>query len=36
MLDRFRRLPEGVQGLAVAGALGLGTLIVVLLIKALA
>lgn len=33
MLDRFRKLPEGVQGLAVAGVLGLSALIVALVIK---
>jgi hypothetical protein len=33
MLDRFRKLPEGVQGLAVAGVLGLSVLIVALVIK---
>jgi hypothetical protein len=35
MLDRFRKLPDGVQGLAVAGILGLGAVIVVLLVKAI-
>jgi hypothetical protein len=35
MLDRFRKLPDGVQGLAVAGVLGLSVLIVVLVIKAI-
>ncbi|MGH7302176.1 MAG: hypothetical protein ACRELZ_02720 [Candidatus Rokuibacteriota bacterium] len=36
VLDKFRRLPEGLQGLVVAGAMGLGTVIVALLIKSIA
>jgi len=35
MLDKFRRLPDGLQGIAVAGVLGLGALIVVLLIRSI-
>jgi hypothetical protein len=36
MLDRFRRIPEGVQGVAVAGVLGLVALMVALLLKLIA
>jgi hypothetical protein len=35
MLDKFRKLPEGLQGLVVAGVLGLGALVVVLVIKSI-
>lgn len=35
MLDWFRRLSEGLQGLIVAGALGVAALITALLIKSL-
>jgi hypothetical protein len=33
MLDKIRKLPDSLQGLAVAGALGLSVLGVVLIIK---
>lgn len=36
MLNKFRRIPEGLQGLAVAGGLGVVALIVALLIKLIA
>jgi hypothetical protein len=36
MLDKIRELPELVQGLMVAGVLGLSALVVILIIKLLA
>jgi hypothetical protein len=36
MLDKIRKLPDSLQGLVVAGALGLSVLVVVLIIKLLA
>jgi hypothetical protein len=36
MLDKIRKLPDSLQGLAVIGALGLSVLGVVLIIKLLA
>jgi hypothetical protein len=36
MLDKIRQLPDSVQGLVVAGALGLSALVVILIIELLA
>jgi hypothetical protein len=36
MLDKIRKLPNSLQGLVVAGALGLSALVVALVIKLLA
>lgn len=36
MLDKIRKLPSSLQGLVVAGALGLSVLAVALIIKLLA
>jgi hypothetical protein len=33
MLDKIRRLPDSVQGLVVAGVLGLSALVVILIVR---
>jgi hypothetical protein len=35
MLDKFRKLPEGLQGLVVAGVIGLGAFGAILLLTAI-
>jgi hypothetical protein len=35
MLDKLRKLPEGLQGLVVAGVIGLGAFVVILLLTSI-